>query len=149
MLKRDNLCLILFPSRFCGYTKRTEKPNGNVPHMFYNDDSRDCSPRQENKMKTSNGEKITRIARILWRVNLVLVVIAVIASTVLCVWTNSYYYHGWHGPSFGDGVAIFLVCALGGAFEILIAYITRVILEGFGELISDTSEIKEMLKKGE
>ena len=109
----------------------------------------DCCPVRRTGMKTSNGEKITKIARILWRVNLVLVIIAVIASTVLCVWTNSYYYRGWHGPSFGDGVGIFLVCALAGAFEILIAYITRVILEGFGELVSDTREIKEMLKKGE
>ena len=87
-------------------------------------------------MNNSVGDKIKTIANILWYASVVIVIAITIA---ISTWVYNYVYGGTAGSVF--------VIVLVGVFMIFVNYVLKLVLEGYGELIADTKEIKEKLNK--
>ncbi len=94
--------------------------------------------------ENSVGLEITGIVEILWKINFVSVIAGIISLTIF--FANTYTMWGEHRGG-GDIFRFFIISVIVGVFELLGAYVIKLLLRGFGELISDTKEIKKMLKK--
>ena len=81
-------------------------------------------------MEESSENKIKKAAEMVWMISYVLVVIGVIAGTWSIV-SLSYY------PTFGKGLVAFIACAVIGGVGLLIAYVMKILLEGYADLVSD------------
>ncbi len=107
------------------------------------------SHKEEKTMKNDSDEnsvglEITGIVEILWKINFVSVIAGIISLTIF--FANTYTMWGEHRGG-GDIFRFFIISVIVGVFELLGAYVIKLLLRGFGELISDTKEIKKMLKK--
>ena len=87
-------------------------------------------------MNNSVGDKIKTIANILWYASVVIVIAITIATSIRV-------YNYVYGSTAGSVFVIVLV----GVFMIFVNYVLKLVLEGYGELIADTREIKEKLNK--
>ena len=85
----------------------------------------------------STGDKIKAIANTLWYASIVIVIAITIAMIIMLV--DMFY---------GDIVGwLCFIAVLIGAFMLFVNYVLKLVLEGYGELISNTKEIKEKLNK--
>lgn len=82
----------------------------------------------------STGDKIKAIANIFWYASIVIVIAVTIA---MCFIVDDMFYR------MGGGLCFAVV--LLGIFMLFVNYIIKLILQGYGELISDAKEIKEKL----
>lgn len=95
---------------------------------------------ESSSLKNTAGPKIEGAVDLLWNINLILVIVSVVASTIAfpgVLWSQS----------FKDYVIAFLISGVIGCFELLLAYVIKLVLKGFAQQVSDTRVIKEILKK--
>lgn len=97
--------------------------------------------RESSYLEGSVGPRIKGIVNFLWVLNILLVIAMVIVATIAV--PDAIYY--W--PSFEKRLMVFIVSSAVGCLELLLAYVIKIVLEGFAQLISDTRVIKELQKE--
>ncbi len=89
-------------------------------------------------VENSAGLKIKGAVKLIWQVGLGAVIAVVVISTI--VYANT----GYWGRRSGDEVfSFFLLSSLAGGVFVLIIYVTKLFLEGFGELVYRSEAIDE------
>ena len=92
-------------------------------------------------VENSVGLKIKGAVKLIWQVGLGVVIAVVVISTI--VYANT----GYWGRRSGDEVfSFFLLSSLAGGVFVLIIYVTKLFLEGFGELVYRSEAIDERLR---
>lgn len=92
-------------------------------------------------VENSVGLKIKGAVKLIWQVGLGVVIAVVVMSTI--VYANTGY---WGRRSSDEVFSFFLLSSFAGGVFVLIIYVTKLFLEGFGELVYRSEAIDERLR---